>query len=150
MDDLMPADILENDQDVEVLRADQTVPAQKKSQVTSIWRSEETDDVDDIDDAHSQSRYRRGYRGLSSAEILGEGKTKFQIWQEGQSLHGENEWVPFQNQKEWDLAQWLIRNVGQKSTDEFLKLHLASICTHIQSRFTNLFSDSRPCQSIFP
>jgi hypothetical protein len=89
--------------------------------------SEGMDDVEDADEPHSQSRYRRGYPVRYAVEVLGEGKTRFQIWQE-ESLHGENEWTPFHNEKEWELAQWLIKNVGQKSMDEFLKLPIVSIC----------------------
>jgi hypothetical protein len=35
---------------------------------------------------------------------------------------GENEWAPFTSQEEWDLAWWLMNNVGQNSIDEYLKL----------------------------
>jgi hypothetical protein len=72
------------------------------------------------------------------------------MWKEEQNLYRENEWAPFDNQKEWDLAKWLIRNVGQKSTDEFLKLQIASLCCHLPSRITDLLSDPRPCRFIIP
>lgn len=94
--------------------------------VPSIQGSEEMGHVEDVDDAHSQSRYSRGYPVRYAVEILGEGKTNFEIWEDEQS---ENEWAPFRNQKEWDLAQWLFRNVGQKSIDEFLKLPIVSVWT---------------------
>ena len=139
MHDFMPPDSLGNECDVggEVLIPDET------GTQPFYQPSEETDDVEDADDCHSQSRYRRGYPVRYAVKVLGEGKTKFHIWQEEQSLHGENEWTPFHNEKEWELAQWLIKNVGQKSMDEFLKLPIASMCMHIQSRLTNLVSDSR-------
>lgn len=35
-------------------------------------------------------------------------------------------WSPFVDREEWDLATWLIRTVGQNSTDEFLKLPIVS------------------------
>ena len=50
-----------------------------------------------------------------------------------------NEWTPFHSQKKWDLAKWLIKNVGQKSIDEFLQLPIVSMCMHVLSRMTNLF-----------
>lgn len=34
------------------------------------------------------------------------------------------QWGPFDNQEEWELARWLIENVGQKQTDAFLKLDI--------------------------
>ncbi|KAG1825196.1 hypothetical protein EV424DRAFT_1471780 [Suillus variegatus] len=35
---------------------------------------------------------------------------------------GEDPWSPFEDAEEWDLAQWLVKNLGQTRTDEFLKL----------------------------
>jgi len=137
MDDSMQPDSVDinSDVEVEVSAPEEMVLPKKKLAVSSIQRSEAPED---IDDARSQSRYRRGYPVGYAPEILGEGKTKFKIWQEEQRLHGENEWAPFHNQKEWDLAQWLIRNVRQKSTDEFLKLPIVSMRMDVQSRLTNL------------
>jgi hypothetical protein len=143
MVDLMPADRIDNfsivDDEVEVSIPDQTVLAPSGARDSPIRDSEETDELEDVDDPRSQSRYRRGYPVGYAAKILGKGKTKFQSWQKEQNLHGQNEWAPFHNQKEWDLVQWLIKNVGQKSIDEYLKLPIASICTPIQRRITNLF-----------
>lgn len=31
-------------------------------------------------------------------------------------------WAPFADQEAWELAQWVITNVGQNATDKFLKL----------------------------
>lgn len=148
------SDSLRNDSnvDVEMSIRDQTGPAQKKKPVPSLGGSEEpeTVDVDEVDDARSWRQYRRAYPTGYTAEILGEGKTKFEMLQDEQNLHGDNEWAPFRNQKEWDLVQWLIRNVGQKSIDEYLKLPIASIFSHIQRIITNLLSDSRACRFIVP
>ena len=30
--------------------------------------------------------------------------------------------VPFADEEEWELAQWLMKNVMQTATDQFLKL----------------------------
>ncbi|KAG2355603.1 hypothetical protein BDR07DRAFT_1302932, partial [Suillus spraguei] len=35
---------------------------------------------------------------------------------------GEDPWTPFNNVEEWGLAQWLVKNLGQAQTDQFLKL----------------------------
>ncbi|KAI6006884.1 hypothetical protein EDD15DRAFT_2383857 [Pisolithus albus] len=34
---------------------------------------------------------------------------------------------PFEDCEEWELAQWLINNVNQRATDEFLKLQLLTM-----------------------
>jgi hypothetical protein len=39
---------------------------------------------------------------------------------------GGSRWGPFEDEDEWRLAEWLIRNVGQKQTDVFLKLPIVS------------------------
>ncbi|KAF8223722.1 hypothetical protein L208DRAFT_1315423, partial [Tricholoma matsutake] len=44
-----------------------------------------------------------------------------------QENQGEHTWAPFEDQAEWDLACWLIKNVGQKSIDEYLKLPIVSL-----------------------
>ena len=37
-------------------------------------------------------------------------------------LTGASKWSPFKNEDEWELAQWLLKNVGQSAIDEYLKL----------------------------
>ena len=39
-------------------------------------------------------------------------------------------WGPFNSKEEWELAEWLIRNVSQKQTDAFLKLPIVRDCFH--------------------
>ena len=137
-------DVSNNDSDVEM-----SIPCgPKKLPGPSILGSEETDAV--INDARSRSRYQKAYPAGYAAELLGKGKTKYEMWEENQRLHGENEWAPFRSQKEWDLVQWLIKNVGQKSIDEYLNLPIASICTQFQRGITNLPLDSRARQFIIP
>jgi hypothetical protein len=147
MVDWMPADSLVDD-NVEVLIPEVAVPAPKKKNISIHHSSEERDEREDIDNPRLQTRYRRRYP--EPAKILGEGKTSFETWKEEQDLHGGHEWAPFTNQKEWDLVQWLIKNVGKGSIDEYLKLPIVSICTNIPSRNTNLSSDSRACRVILP
>lgn len=36
-------------------------------------------------------------------------------------------WEPFDDQEDWELAEWLVKSVGQTSIDEFLKLPIVSI-----------------------
>ncbi|EIW85318.1 hypothetical protein CONPUDRAFT_150132 [Coniophora puteana RWD-64-598 SS2] len=31
-------------------------------------------------------------------------------------------WAPFDNEEEWQLARWLVTNVGKTAIEEFLKL----------------------------
>ncbi|KAI6103380.1 hypothetical protein F5141DRAFT_962869, partial [Pisolithus sp. B1] len=39
----------------------------------------------------------------------------------------ENMWAPFHSEEEWELARFLMKNVGQTRMDEFLKLDINSV-----------------------
>ncbi|KAG2113682.1 hypothetical protein DEU56DRAFT_874333 [Suillus clintonianus] len=45
------------------------------------------------------------------------------------------QWGPFDDEEEWELAKWLIQNVGQNQTDKFLKLPI--IQNHAQVSYPN-------------
>lgn len=85
-------------------------------------RGVEIEDVPDCEDTASQThRLVEEYpaEGLAGAAYPGGGETKFdQILREkldrGECLHG-----PFEDDEEWELAKWLIDNVGQTQTDKF-------------------------------
>ena len=51
-------------------------------------------------------------------------KTRFEVWLEEQEAEGKNPWEPFASKEEWALTQWLMKNVGQKATDEYLNLSI--------------------------
>ncbi|KAF8232974.1 hypothetical protein L208DRAFT_1269244, partial [Tricholoma matsutake] len=53
---------------------------------------------------------------------------------EEQAALGENVWAPFASQEEWDLSQWLMRNVGQNSIN--MELH----GEHSELSFHNTYS----------
>ncbi|KAG2357408.1 hypothetical protein BDR07DRAFT_1490745 [Suillus spraguei] len=53
---------------------------------------------------------------------LGKGETRFERCKREQQEGGEDLWSPFEDEEEWGLAQWLVKNLGQTRTDEFLKL----------------------------
>ncbi|KAG1872445.1 hypothetical protein DFJ58DRAFT_903859 [Suillus subalutaceus] len=51
-----------------------------------------------------------------------EGETVFERYRRRQHEEGEVPWAPFDNAEEWSLGQWLVKNLGQRQTNEFLKL----------------------------
>ena len=53
-------------------------------------------------------------------------KSYFEEIRARQEKMGEDLWAPFDDQEEWELAQWLMLNVGQNATDKFLKLPIVS------------------------
>ncbi|KAG2043550.1 hypothetical protein BDR03DRAFT_1005575 [Suillus americanus] len=42
-----------------------------------------------------------------------EGQTSFKKYQKYKESEGENEWAPFCDEEEWELAEWLIKSLGQ-------------------------------------
>jgi hypothetical protein len=82
--------------------------------------------VEEVEDEDAPGRrYVESYPD-GAAEILGRSKTKFDAYREGQDERGEPRWAPFRDADEWELAQWLLKNVGQMKIDEFLKLNIVS------------------------
>lgn len=51
---------------------------------------------------------------------------------EGDSNDEDQMFWPFADEEEWDLARWLIRSVGQSSTDKFLKLPIVSQVNYVK------------------
>ena len=49
---------------------------------------------------------------------------------------------PFEDEEEWQLAEWLIQNVSQRQMDNFLKLPIARILSSII--FVNISLIDRP------
>ncbi|KAJ3487506.1 hypothetical protein NLI96_g3483 [Meripilus lineatus] len=54
--------------------------------------------------------------------IFGEAQTSFQSIRDDQVLRGAEIWGLFRDEDEWELAKWLIKNVGHNQAEEFLKL----------------------------
>jgi hypothetical protein len=88
-------------------------------------RPEEWEGPEDEDFVDTEKRWARRYPGLAG-ETLGEASTTFERWQADQKKDGSNPWYPFSSPDEWDLAQWLMKSVGQTSIDEYLKLPIVS------------------------
>ncbi|KAF8875514.1 hypothetical protein BD779DRAFT_1613422 [Infundibulicybe gibba] len=81
------------------------------------------EEVEDVDAPSRSQRYVEPFpRPVATPIRTSKEKTKFETLLENQTKAKKDQWSPFASQEEWDLAVWLMKNVGQKSTDEFLKL----------------------------
>ncbi|TFK53193.1 hypothetical protein OE88DRAFT_1627519 [Heliocybe sulcata] len=76
---------------------------------------------DNEEDSRPGSRFVEPFPG-AAGDVLRQEKTKFNIIREVQEHEGEIDWSPFEDKEEWELASWLVQNVGQNQMDEFLKL----------------------------
>lgn len=83
--------------------------------------------VEEVDDEESggSARYVEDYLG-NAGKTKGHSQNYFERWREAQRDKNFKPWVPFSDIEEWELAQWLIMNVGQNATDKFLKLPIVS------------------------
>lgn len=54
---------------------------------------------------------------------FGKGPTTFQAIRDDQILQGAQILGPFESDDEWELAKWLIKNVGHNQMEAFLKIH---------------------------
>lgn len=70
-------------------------------------------------------RFIESYPG-DAGQGIRKSKTRFEEWFENQKEEQKIPWDPFANEEEWALSRWLIKNAGQRSTDDFLKLPFVS------------------------
>jgi hypothetical protein len=93
-------------------------PAESESQS----KRARVDDAED-DDSDAPKRFCRDYPRWV-ADVIGDGQTEFERIRAQQASSGspDNLWAPFQDEEEWGLAEWLIKETTQQARDKFLKL----------------------------
>lgn len=85
------------------------------------------EEVDDEDAVPShKGRYVRDYPGRAG-DVLGKSHTKFELRRAEMEDATEGKYTPFKDEEECGLAKWLLKNVGQKKIDEYLKLPIVSL-----------------------
>jgi hypothetical protein len=89
---------------------------------------EEDDDHDEGGNTYPMSKAEHfiEYYAGDTGKGLRKSKTQFEVWLENQRGEEKIPWDPFASKQEWALTMWLIKNVGQKLMDEFLKLPIVS------------------------
>jgi hypothetical protein len=81
--------------------------------------------IEDEDDIHYY--HVEEFRAESQAgATFGSGPTTFDAIRDDQILQGAQVLGPFESEEEWQLAKWLIKNVGHNQMDSFLKLPIVS------------------------
>lgn len=84
-------------------------------------------------DRQDFQRYAQVFEEHATAEVLGWAKTAFEKMEDFQNASGGGVYAPFKDREEWELAEWLIRNVNQRATEEFLKLSIVSMSQALQA-----------------
>ncbi|KAG1830781.1 Zn-finger domain-containing protein [Suillus variegatus] len=75
-----------------------------------------------IEEVEDEDHARYFEQCVGAGQTLREGQTGFERFQQYKECMGEDKWAPFNDGEEWGLAEWLVKNLGQTRTDEFLKL----------------------------
>jgi len=84
--------------------------------------------VEDAEDEGLRSAYyiKEFPANLGAGAVWGDEVPFFEKIRQEQVENGSSRWGPFEDQDEWELAQWLIRNIGQNQIDAFLNLNIVS------------------------
>ncbi len=138
------------------LQGDDAEPPITEDPVNTQQHSEEAthscrttvEDVPDDDDTPSEdNRYIFSCPAeLRAGAPIGQGVTDFEKIRATLERNG-TEWGPFADENEWQLAEWLLKNVGQMQADAFLKLPIVSVCIFF-FHDTHTVKDSRTNQTI--
>ena len=105
--------------------------------------------IEDVEDMECGSRNHEKFPGLV-AEVVDEGVTMYQDLLEEQIAMKRHSWAPFGDEEEWQLAKWLMRNVGHSAIDDYLKLPIVSRSSCISdNQDKHLSVDERTYQTDF-
>jgi len=98
-----------------------TIPSSSHHQRATV------EDVEDEGETKESARYIEEFPdSFGAGSVWGEDVPFFEKIRLCQEEDGSSQWGPFKDKEEWELAEWLIRNVGQKQTDAFLNLNIVS------------------------
>ena len=81
---------------------------------------------DNDDQPSSHTRYSEAYP-RSAGQPFHKEKTQFEKFRDNDSAAGRQPWDPFSSKKEWELAIWIMKNVNQKATEQYLNLPIVSV-----------------------
>ncbi len=108
-------------------------PAIPSSGDPSIEGQRRTVEVEDVPDVANKPYFVEEFPAEKEAGVIfGSAPTIFQGIQDEQILKGAEVLGPFADDDEWELAKWMIKNVGHNQAEAFLKLPIVSSFT---SRF---------------
>ncbi|KIO00551.1 hypothetical protein M404DRAFT_29479 [Pisolithus tinctorius Marx 270] len=103
-------------------------PCAEPEHFDPLPRHASVEDVKDGSSLASDGRFIKQYTGFAT-RILGSCATMFEEMEKTEQKNNNNQWAPFQNKNDWDLAHFLMKNMGQTKINEFLKLSLVCIGT---------------------
>ena len=90
--------------------------------------SNRSESVEEVEDEDTPGRYAEDYNPENVAHILRKSQSDFETLKDDQNKAGlaEKPWAPFEDEGEWELAQFLIKEVSQTAANKYLKLPIVS------------------------
>jgi hypothetical protein len=90
--------------------------------------SNRSQSVEEVEDEDAPGRYAKDYNPDNVAHILRKSQSDFETLKDDQNKAGlaEKPWAPFEDEGEWELAQFLIKEVSQTAANKYLKLPIVS------------------------
>jgi len=100
-------------------------PGGHEDRVAELREDESTEST--VEDEDHFPCFAEEFSAHAAADILGRDVTPFEQMRLYQDGSGGGMYTPFADRDEWELAQWLVKNVNQRATEEFLKLPIVSV-----------------------
>ncbi|KIJ59548.1 hypothetical protein HYDPIDRAFT_177794 [Hydnomerulius pinastri MD-312] len=93
--------------------------------------------VEDVSEEEepSSGRFFKNFDG--AAKVLRQAPTAFEEFRIEKEVNNEDTFSPWADEEEWDLAAWMMKNLGKTRMDEFLNLSIT------QNRTTPSFHNAR-------
>ncbi len=96
--------------------------------------------VEEVEDIEAGGLPKKPWVGEypdSVAAVVGEGKTLFETLLETNRAAGVDNFAPFADREEWDLASWLVSSgLSQEAIDEYLTLPIVRTSSHVPQMAT--------------
>jgi hypothetical protein len=105
----------------------ETQPAQPQPFGVTVDDSDAEDDSERLGKAKRLPYYIQEFPpNLGAGAVWGEEVPFFEKLRQEQVQNGSSRWGPFDDQDEWELAQWLITNIGHNQINAFLDLNIVT------------------------
>ncbi|TCD63835.1 hypothetical protein EIP91_004902 [Steccherinum ochraceum] len=73
------------------------------------------------------------------ATVFGKGLTAFEEWRKQNAESKRCRYAPFKDAEEWEMARWMVLNLGANQVEEFLKLRMVENHCHMTASSKYLF-----------
>lgn len=130
---------IELDNDIQHMTFEPRQPSPSEPAPVSTSRRATVEEVPDEGEpgVHYVEEFPEEHR---AGAVWGQGTPKFEEIRQKLEADGTR-WGPFEDEEDWELAEWLMKNVGQTQAETFLKLPIVSLGSTNNSNTSSLLFD---------